>query len=312
MPVFSPQAIESWRDDLIALQIQSKIHWNYPLKRFNTLKVGGNAACLINVLNHFDLSKILPFINRHKLSWFVLGKGSNLIVPDSGWPGIVLRLAGDFKYWKPDELVHQVKVGSGLADATFAQKCIPLGWTGLEFLIGIPGSIGGAIAMNAGAHGGEVSDFLSKVWWMDMDGNHHEAKGESLDFAYRYSPLNGKNGTVITDALFQLKRSNSEMVRANVEKYQKFRFEKQPQNLPNCGSVFKNPPQGYAGRLIESVGLKGYRIGNAQISEKHSNFIVNLGDASAQDIIDLMTLAQKKVREAYQIELVSEVQVLSF
>ena len=303
--------MEAWPAKLRDLALQSKIFWTYSLKRFNTLRIGGAAACFIEVLHLEDLSRLLPFLKHDQVPWMIIGKGSNLIFPDEGWPGIVFRLASGFKSWEIVEADRQIYVGAALADVTVAQRCIPLGWGGLEFLIGIPGCIGGAIAMNAGAHGGEISDYLQQVWWMDMDGHTHHAQGESLNFAYRHSPLNSKFGTVITAALFQLNESSPEIVKQHIREYQTFREEKQPRNIPNCGSIFKNPPQHYAAELIESVGLKGHGIGDAQISEVHSNFIVNRGHAKAQDVLALMELIRETVWERYQIPLEPEVQIVT-
>ena len=302
---------EIWKTKLLVLPLQSKLYWSHSLKRFNTLRVGGVAACFIDVANQEDLSRLLPFLQQYEIPWFILGKGSNLILPDEGWPGIVLHLSASFKQWETFSEQREIHAGAALADVTFAQRCIFLGWSGLEFLIGVPGCIGGAIAMNAGAHGKEIRDHLKKVWWIDMRGRFHETEGDTIDFDYRYSPLNGKFGAVITSALFQLDRSDSETVRHRIEEYQTFREEKQPRHIPNCGSIFKNPPDAYAAELIESVGLKGHCSGDAQISKLHCNFIVNLGNAKTKDVLTLMQLAQKKVWNAYQIELEPEVQTIN-
>ncbi|MBF0280265.1 MAG: UDP-N-acetylmuramate dehydrogenase [SAR324 cluster bacterium] len=302
---------EAWKEKLQKIPLQSKLFWAHSLKRFNTLKVGGAAACLVDVMHTEDLSRLLPFLRQEQIPWFILGKGSNLIFPDDGWPGVVLRLSSHFKQWEVLKEHRQIFVGAALADVTVALRCASLGWSGLEFLIGIPGSIGGAIAMNAGAHGGEISQYLKKIWWMDMAGKVHEAEGKSLAFAYRQSPLNGKLGTVVTSALFQLEASDPETVKARIRELQTFREEKQPRNIPNCGSVFKNPDGRYAAELIESAGLKGHCIGGAQISPVHSNFIVNQGEATAQDVLALIDLVQKTVWKTHQINLEPEVQIVA-
>ena len=156
-----------------------------------------------------DLRLLLHFISKHRIPWFIIGKGSNLLVPDKNWPGIILHLSGDFKSWEPiDENFNsgkkKVSAGAALADVTFAQKCVPHGWAGMEFLIGIPGTIGGAIAMNAGAHGAETADFLDEIEWMDMDGILHSTPKDKLEFRYRYSELNGNLGKIITRAVLAL------------------------------------------------------------------------------------------------------------
>ena len=305
------KVVERWKSKLVDLPLQSKLRWSHSLKRFNTLRVGGDAACFIEVANQQDLSRLLPFARQNEIPWFILGKGSNLILPDERWPGIVLRLSASFKHWETFPQQREIYAGAALADVTLAQRCIALGWSGLEFLIGVPGCIGGAIAMNAGAHGREIRDHLKKVWWIDMEGRSHQTEGALIDFDYRYSSLNGKLGAVITSALFQMDASDSKTVSRRIEEYQTFREEKQPRRIPNCGSVFKNPTEAYAAELIESVGLKGHCRGDAQISELHSNFIVNLGNAKTKDVLALMRLARKKVWNAYQIDLEPEVQIVT-
>ncbi len=300
-----------WKAKLTELHLQSRLCWNHSLRRYNTMRVGGCATCFIDVLSCEDLSQLLPFIQQYQIPYFTLGKGSNLIIPDTGWPGIILRLSSNFKDWRVTQEEHSVYVGAALADVTFAQRSVQLGWGGVEFLIGIPGSIGGAIAMNAGAHGTEISDHLKTVWSIDMDGNRHQADRSSLNFAYRSSPLNAVSGTIIIAASFQLKESDSHTVKSHMKQYQSYRETTQPTNIPNCGSVFKNPPGHYAAKLIESAGLKGYCIGNAQISKKHGNFIVNHGNAKASDVLALMELAQETVWKTHQIALEPEVQILT-
>lgn len=302
---------EVWQENLSALPLISKLRWDYSLQRYNTMKIGGNAACFIEVDSFDDLSRLLPWIEEQALPWVILGKGSNLLIPDSGWPGIVLRLGKEFKQWQVYPERQRVYAGAGLADVTIAQKCLRVGLSGLEFLIGVPGTLGGAIAMNAGAHQAEMADFLIKVRWMDMQGHIHTSEIAEIDFRYRYSSICGATNKVILDAELQLEISSPQKIKEKVETYQHFRTSKQPQKIPNCGSVFKNPQGDYAARLIESCGLKGKQIGSAQISKKHSNFIVNLGEASAQDVLDLIQLAQDSVYAKYSIILEPEVHLLT-
>jgi UDP-N-acetylmuramate dehydrogenase len=257
-----------------------------------------------------DLAVLLKFIQGHHIPWYLLGKGSNLLIADETWPGIVLRLGSAFKQWEIQTKERTVCAGSALASVTFVQRCVPLGWGGLEFLIGVPGTIGGAIAMNAGAHGGEVHQFLKRVWWMDLEGILHQSEVESIDFSYRHSALNARYETIIIQGLFQLEDSDQKTIQSKIRDYQTFRLEHQPKRQPNCGSVFKNPPGHYAAKLIETSGLKGSQIGDAQISQKHANFIVNLGNASARDVLQLIELARNKVYQDHGISLELEVQIL--
>ena len=305
-----------WLEKLERIDLKSRLRKKESLKRFNTWQIGGNTDCLIDVVNVSDLSYLLTFIDMNQIPWFILGKGSNLLVPDSGWEGIILHLSGDFKSWNiiknNDPSYNKIKVfaGAALADVTFAQRCYNQGFGGMEFLIGIPGTIGGAVAMNAGAHGVETSNFIEKVEWMDMDGNLHISEIEKLNFKYRFSELNGNYGRIITSAIFELKISNPKTVKEKIIEYQKFRMDKQPFNKPSCGSVFKNPPGHHAARLIEDSGLKGITIGGAQISPKHANFIINLGNATSSDILSLIDTVQEKIFKKHSINLELEVQIL--
>ena len=309
------ELLPEWLVDLEKIPLDSRLRLKESLKRFNTWRIGGTAECVIDVVNIQDLMVLLPFIRKNRIPWFVIGKGSNLLVPDKTWPGIILHLSGDFKCWEPIEEnfnsgKKKVFAGAALADVTIAQKCMLNGWGGMEFLIGIPGTIGGAIAMNAGAHGAETADFIDEIEWMDMEGNLHSTSKEKLDFRYRYSELNGNLGRIITRAILSLNESDRNTVEKKIMKCQQFRMEMQPYNQPSCGSVFKNPPGDYAARLIETSGLKGKIKGGAQISPKQANFIVNLGNASSDDILSLINTARETVLRNYSIDLMPEVQIL--
>ncbi|MBC8259250.1 MAG: UDP-N-acetylmuramate dehydrogenase [SAR324 cluster bacterium] len=305
-----------WLTTLEELPLSSRLRTKESLKRFNTWRIGGSADCLIDVVNKTDLALILSFIRKHKIPWFILGKGSNLLIPDTNWPGIILHLSGEFKNWQTLEtdssytVKNIVSAGAALADVTFAQRSVALGWGGMEFLIGIPGTIGGAIAMNAGAHGGETADFLLEAEWMDMSGELHTTPRDNLDFNYRFSELKGNYGRIITSAVFELEESDLQTAEKKMLECQQFRMEKQPYNQPSCGSVFKNPPGDYAARLIEDSGLKGKIQGEAQVSPKHANFIVNLGCASSVEIMTLIETVQETVFRNHSINLELEVQIL--
>ena len=302
--------VSDWRTALAELQLHSRVRWDESLKRLNTWRIGGAADCVVDVQSLDDLAQLLPFIREQRVSWAVIGKGSNLLVPDEGWRGLVLHLGKGFKGWAPLETPRTVRVGAALADVTFAQRCIEPGWGGMEFLVGVPGTIGGAVAMNAGAHGGESVDFLREVWWLDMGGNLRHAPAEAIEFRYRFSELNAHNGVVVTHATFELRESQPPEVRKQVDACLRFREEKQPRNQPNCGSVFKNPEGGHAARLIEVSGLKGAVRGGMQISPLHANFIVNRGEGTATDALALIEQAQERVFRDHGIRLELEVQHL--
>ena len=311
----SNETLPEWLVDLEKIPLNSRLRRKESLKRFNTWRIGGPAECVIDVKNLQDLRLLLRFIHKNSIPWFIIGKGSNLLVPDKTWPGIILHLSGEFKHWDPVEenfnsRRKKVSAGAALADVTFAQKCVPYGWGGMEFLIGIPGTIGGAIAMNAGAHGSETADFIDEIEWMDMDGNLYSTPRDKLDFRYRYSEINGNFGRIITGAVLSLYESDPETVEKKILECKQFRMQKQPYNQPSCGSVFKNPPGDYAARLIEASGLKGKIRGGAQISPKQANFIINLGNASSNDILFLINTVRETVSRNYSIDLMPEVQIL--
>ena len=305
-----------WLETLEKKPLTSRLRRKESLKRFNTWRIGGAAECLIDVVNVADLSFLLSFISKYQIPWFILGKGSNLLIPDTSWPGIILHLSGEFKSWEPLESTNpflknnQVSAGAALADVTFAQRCVNQGWSGMEFLIGIPGTIGGAVAMNAGAHGSETAEFLMQAEWMDMEGNLHTSLRDDLEFRYRFSELNGNYGKIITRAVFKLQLDDPENVEKKLLDCQQFRRESQPCNQPSCGSVFKNPPGDFAARLIEDCGLKARVCGDAQISPVHANYIVNIGKASSEDILALINTVRETVLSKHSIYLEPEVQIL--
>ena len=205
--------VPDWRTALAELRLHSRVRWDESLKRLNTWRIGGAADCVVDVQSLDDLAQLLPFIREQRVSWAVIGTGSNRLVPDEGWRGLVLHLGKGFKGWAPLEAPRTVRVGAALADVTFAQRCIEPGWGGMEFLVGVPGTIGGAVAMNAGAHGGEIVDFLREVCWLDMGGNLRHAPAEAIEFHYRFSGLNACNGVLVTHATFELRESQPPEVR---------------------------------------------------------------------------------------------------
>jgi UDP-N-acetylmuramate dehydrogenase len=227
------------------------------------------------------------------------------------WPGVLIRLGKNFRRLEMVDQDSLATFGAGMADATAAQKLSLKGWSGLEFLIGIPGTIGGAVCMNAGAHGSETSDYLKSVDWLDEKGNWRRSTRDELNFAYRSSPFNSNEKRVVLKARFSLVPKNPEEVRQKMMKFHTFRIENQPQKQPNCGSVFRNPPNGIAAKLIEVSGLKGKSFGGMQISQKHSNFMVNLGGATSEDALKLIEFVKEKIWIDHKIELRTEVHTLA-
>ena len=283
----------------------------YPeLGRLNTWKLGGTALALLNAECEEDICSTVQNCVRDGVPWRVIGKGSNLLMP-AFWPGVLIRLGRNFRRLEMVDQDFSATFGAGMADATAAQKLSQKGWSGLEFLIGIPGTIGGAVCMNAGAHGSETSDFLKSVDWLDEKGDWRRSNRDELNFAYRSSPFNSSEKSVVLMARFTLLSKDPEKVRQKMAKFHAFRVERQPQKQPNCGSVFRNPPNGNAAKLIEASGLKGKSFGGMQISEKHSNFMVNLGGATSDDAVKLIEFVREKVWIDHKVELRTEVHTLA-
>ena len=296
---------ERQKKELIGL-LNKDVHFGCPMGHYTTFRVGGKAEALCAVKDLRKLRDLLSFANRESLPYLVVGKGSNLLVKDAGLKGLALLLEGEFGALEETEGVIQAGAGLGLAELVrFSQK---RGLAGLEFLAGIPGTVGGAVAMNAGAWGKSTGDVLARVEILTADGQRVALNRSALGFGYRKTAL--PVGSIVVKARFKGTADRPEAIGERVRDYLERRKAGQPLEYPSAGSVFKNPPEDYAGRLIESVGLKGKRVGGAMISDKHANVIVNVGGASAEDILSLMNTARRRVREQTGIELEPEIKVV--
>ena len=287
--------------------IKGSVAPDAPLAPFSTFRIGGPAQCLAEPLNAEDIIAIKQFALDHSLPLLLLGNGSNVLIADEGWKGIVVNLEKGFTNLAFDNGI--LSVGAGVKMAIFVDYAIRNRRKGVEMLAGIPATIGGAVWMNAGCYGGETADTLLDVDLIRNNTVIRLAK-EACDFSYRHSGF--QKGDIIIGARFEMGEGEPEELRAIKLKHLKHRNDVQPVNQPNCGSVFKNPRPRYSAELIESVGLKGTRIGGAEISTKHANFIVNVANASAHDVVALINLARQKVFEATGIVLEPEVQLIGF
>ncbi len=255
-------------------------------------KVGGEARYYCCPTTETELLEALEFQKEKSLALFVLGKGSNILVSDSGFDGIVLDLSSFVGITHKENRLTSL---AGTQLTKFVMKSVELGLQGMEDLAGIPGSVGGGVLMNAGAYSQTISDCLESVRWLDLDRLEiFESVKDELEFGYRFSSFK-KRKSIILSTTFLLSSGEREKLKEQVMMIQQKRRDKQPLNYPSCGSVFKRPPNNYAGALIEKAGLKGYKIGGAQVSEKHANFIINTGEATAKDIISLISHCQKTV-----------------
>lgn len=280
---------------------------NEPMSRHTTFKIGGGADRFVTVKNERELAQVLSVIKTENLPYFVLGNGSNLLVSDEGIDGVVIRLDGEFK---EVSLCGDctVRAGSAAALATVCAFARNHELTGLEFAWGIPGFAGGAAYMNAGAYGGEMKDVITKVTHMTADGEIVTVSGDECDFGYRHSRYTG-GGDVILFVEYGLKRGDLAAISSEMEELMNRRKEKQPYEMPSAGSIFKRPLNGFAAALIEQCGLKGRSVGGAQVSEKHSGFIVNTGGATCADVLELIEIIKREVHEQTGTLLECEVRV---
>ena len=281
---------------------------NEPLANHTSMKIGGPADILIEPSSIENLKKAVEFIKDSSVKWTVIGRGSNLLVSDKGIEGVVIKLGSGLDDLEIDGT--RVTVGGGLSLVNFAITISRKGLSGLEFAGGIPGSIGGAVYMNAGAHGSDISQILEKAYVLFDDGSLEWLSNEEMKFSYRTSVLQKERPGIVVGAVFQLKEGDKDEIVAELQKNKDYRKETQPYNFPSCGSVFRNPLPNYAGNLIEKSGLKGHQIGGAQISELHANFIVNKGNAKAEDVLGLIQHVKDTVLDLHGVKMETEVEII--
>lgn len=292
--------------ELIKILSESQVIKNKPLKEHTYTKLGGNADYFVTPTTPSEVQRVVQFANKENIPLTLLGNGSNLIIKDGGIRGIVMYL-GEFDNVTVDGTIIRAESGALIADVS--KFALNKSLTGLEFACGIPGSVGGALFMNAGAYGGEIKDVLVSATVVDQKGDIMELKASDLDLAYRKSNI-PDNGYIVLEATFQLKEGNYEEIKTVMEDLTEKRESKQPLEYPSCGSVFKRPPGYFAGKLIQDSGLQGYTIGGAQVSLKHAGFIVNINDATAVEYIALIEHVQKTVKEKFGVELEREVRII--
>lgn len=299
---------EGHRREIQAI-FEEDVLFDRPMSRYTTFRVGGNASALCTCREPSRVQWLVTYARREDLPFLVLGRGSNLLFKDAGFEGVVIRLAGELagiEEEKPDP--PMLRAGGGTPLVEVLSYCRERGWSGIEFLAGVPGTAGGAVAMNAGAWGQETGGLVREVLLMDPGGELLTVDGSRLRFGYRSVSI--AEGNVILRVLLGLVRSDPQAVSARMSEYLSRRKAAQPIEHPSGGSVFKNPPGDFAGRLIEAAGLKGEKIGGAMISPKHANFIVNMGGAEAKDVLALMELARKAVWERMGVVLEPEIRVV--
>lgn len=307
---------------LFVVDHQFRIIEDADMSKYTSFRAGGKAMALVEVENKEQLKTVLRFADEENIPHLLLGNGSNTLFKDSGYEGLVIRLGDCFGYTgiesddhkkaaldRPGEKVL-VSCGASMLLSTVAMFMREEGISGMEFASGIPGSIGGAIFMNAGAYGGEMKDIVASVHAVSPDGREErDFTNEEMDFGYRHSALQ-ENGWIVTDVTFNLAAGNKAEIAAVMKDLNARRNAKQPVNYPSAGSTFKRPEGYFAGKLIEDAGLKGLTVGGAQVSTLHSGFIINIGGATATDILQLIALVQNTVYDKFGVMLEPEVRII--
>lgn len=291
---------------LISEKILGEVLLNVPLKEYTSFKIGGTADLFVRPNNLMELINTLAILKENNVSYFLLGAGSNLLISDKGVRGAVITLGDGFDYAHAKD--DYILAGAGVSLATLATVAKNAELSGLEFASGIPGSLGGALFMNAGAYGGEMKDVVSEVSFIDSDGVVKTLSCDECDFGYRKSIFSSQDKIIIS-AKMTLKKGNKEEISKTMRELNARRKEKQPLEYPSAGSTFKRPEGHFAGTLIEQSGLKGYTIGGAQVSEKHAGFVINTGNATASDVCELIAYVQKVVYEKFNVKLEPEVKI---
>lgn len=277
------------------------------MRNHTSFKVGGPADLLLLPENAEKLSVIIDICNANRIPLFVMGNGTNLIVRDKGIRGVVVKLFNNFNSYTVNE--DGIEADAGILLSKLANIALDNGFAGLEFAAGIPGTLGGAVSMNAGAYGGEMKDVIDRTEFMDKTGSIKVLKGDQHEFGYRTSYIQTQGGVAVRSVL-KLRKGDKESIKELMDDLNKRRKEKQPLDMPSAGSVFKRPEGYFAGKLIEDCGLKGYKMGGAEVSDKHCGFIVNSGNATADDILSLIKHIQDIVKLKFGVELKTEVKVV--
>lgn len=283
------------------------VRQNEPMKSHTTFRIGGPADYYLCPHSTKELQEVLVICREEQVPFFILGNGSNLLVSDKGYRGVVVQLWKNYSDIKTEGTCITAKAGALLSK--IAAEALDAGLTGMEFAAGIPGTLGGAVVMNAGAYGGEMKDIIREVKVLDRAGNIQTLSGEEMNFGYRTSIVK-ERGYIVLSAVLELKPGKREEIRRNMEELKGKRVSKQPLDMPSAGSTFKRPEGHFAGKLIMDAGLRGFSVGGAQVSEKHCGFVVNKGNATAEDVLELIREVQEQVKKQFGVELEPEVKFL--
>ena len=283
---------------------RDNIHLQEPMAGHTTFRIGGPADCFVQLEDEEQLRKVRRYLGLAGVPFFVLGNGSNLLVDDAGYRGVVLQIGQKMSDISVQGCHIIAKAGATLRQV--AAAALEHGLAGFEFASGIPGTVGGGVVMNAGAYGGEMSQVVNQVRVVSKEGESMELDNDTMEFRYRGSVIRGSAFTV-TEVTFRLEPGDREAIRAKMEELAARRREKQPLEYPSAGSTFQRPEGHFAGKLIMEAGFAGYRIGGAQVSEKHCGFVISTGDATARDVRALIEEIQARVKERFRVDLEPEI-----
>ena len=287
---------------------KDSIKYNEPMKKHTTMRVGGPCDCMVEPSSIEEIQKVLEYVKENNIKYYIIGNGSNLLVKDEGVHALIIKIANKFSGFEVNG--EYIKAYSGCSVPKLSQIAKENSLSGLEFACGIPGSVGGGIRMNAGAYGSEMVNVVEKVGFLDENGNLKEIDGKDAHFTYRHSMFVDNPQYVVVYAIYKLVKGNKEEISKIMEENMNSRKQKQPIEYPNFGSVFKRPEGYFVGKLVDDCGLKGYKIGGAQVSTKHSGFMINIGDATCKDVLDLIEYVKEKVYEKFNVKLQEEVVIL--
>lgn len=292
---------------LLNILDEKDVKLDEPMKKHISFRVGGPADILVKPRTEEQIKEVISFVKKENIPYIVKGNGSNLLVKDGGIRGIVIEISDNFNSYEIEG--KKIKAQSGALLSIIGRAALKQNLKGFEFAAGIPGTIGGALAMNAGAYGGEMKDIVKSVRLMDTEGNIFDFTNEEMQFEYRKSILS-KSDYIVLSSEIELEEGSYEEIKGKMDDFTNRRVTKQPLNLPSAGSTFKRPEGYFAGKLIDDSGLRGLTLRGAQVSDKHCGFVVNLGEAQAKDILDLMYVVKSTVKNKFGVTLEEEVKIL--
>lgn len=298
---------EAVKEALQGFVPEDNIHLQEPMRKHTTFRLGGPADCLLEIDNVEQLQKLLRYMKLVEMPFFVLGNGSNLLVGDQGYEGIILHMGSRMNAVRVEGTRVIAQAGASLAQ--MSRAACEHGLTGMEFAAGIPGTVGGAVVMNAGAYGGEMRQIVVGVTVLDKEGNLLELDNDTMEFGYRTSAIKN-HPFLVTEVTVELEQGSREAINARMEELAAKRREKQPLEYPSAGSTFKRPEGYYAGELIMKAGLRGFQIGGARVSDKHCGFVINTGNACAADVLDVIQEVRSAVKDRFNVDLEPEVVML--